>query len=115
VEASDFRPIPPGTPRVKADQSWWAGPFFITGVFLLAGVAAGVRMQASLRMLAGLAGLALAWSCASRIARPASTALFWGGLFLAWSLRAMGPGAWVPGLAMSSAGALAYLLRSRPK
>jgi hypothetical protein len=109
VEASDFRPIPPGTPRAKPDQSWWAGPFFITGIFLLAGVAVGVRMQASLRLLAGLAGLGLAWACAGRIARPFSTALFWGGLFLAWTLRAAGPGALALGLCVSAAGAWAYL------
>ena len=70
----------------------------------------------SLKVLAGVAGLALALASARGIARPVATALFWGGLFLAWTNRGLG---WAPvglGAFVALAGAAAYLLRApRPK
>ena len=108
----EFQPIPPGQARSRKDTAWYSGPFFIVGIFLVVHIAAGLRMAPSLKVLAGVAGLALAIASARGIARPVSTALFWGGLFLAWTNRGFG---WAPvglGAFVALAGAAAYLLRA---
>jgi hypothetical protein len=113
--APEIVPIPPGERRVRKDSAWYAGPLFIVGLFLAVHIGVGLRMQPSLKALAGGAGLALVVASARGIAHPLPTALFWGGLFLGWTFRAAG--VWGPafGLAVAFAGGLLYVLRARPR
>lgn len=88
---------------------WFAGPFFLLGVFFVAYVAAGLPgLQPSLRILAGLAGFGLAALGGRFLSRPWSAAFFWGGLFWAMAGRAIHPAAALAGLAVAAAGGLAW-------
>jgi hypothetical protein len=109
----EIMPIPPGQKRKGPDRSWWCGPIFIVGIFLVAHVAAAVPMQASLRLLAAAAGLGLAIPVGKGIARPWTTAFFWGGLFWAWGARGLPPAFPGAGLLLAAVAGAVYVAAAR--
>ena len=88
---------------------WFAGPFFLLGVFFVAYVAAGLPgLPPSLRILGGLAGFGLAALGGRFLSRPWAAAFFWGGLFWALAARRIHPAASAAGLAVAAAGGLIW-------
>jgi len=113
-EALDaLRAIPASGPRPPRRLApWVAGPILISGCFLLGYVALGMfYLPGVLRILAGLGGAGLVVLGMRGVARPRSSAVFWCGLFWTIAVRPM-PAAFVAGVAVTLAGAGAFLAAS---